>query len=71
MLGEAIADAEGGFQITYTLEPFQNGEGISLFRRSREKNADVSFRAFDRAGQELSIRGIKASGMVCAIRAQA
>ena len=60
MLGEAIADAEGRFQLTYTLEQFQTGEGISLFRRSREKNADLSFRVFDRAGQELNIKGIEA-----------
>ena len=46
--------------ITYTLEQFQNGEGISQFRRSREKNADLSFRVFDRAGQELNIKGIEA-----------
>jgi hypothetical protein len=48
MLGKAIADAAGRFQFTYTLEQFQNGEGISLFRRSREKNADLSFRVLER-----------------------
>ena len=48
MLGEAIADAEGRFHITYTLEQSQAGEGISTFRKSREKNADVRFRVFER-----------------------
>ena len=61
MLGEeAITDAEGRFQITYTLEQFQTGEGISQFRRLRKKNADLSFRVFDQAGQELSIKSIEA-----------
>jgi hypothetical protein len=60
LLGEVIADAEGRFQITYTLGQFQSGEGISQFRRVRGKNADLSFRVFDRAGQELNIRGIEA-----------
>jgi hypothetical protein len=60
MLGESTADAEGRFQITYTLEQFQTGEGVSLFRRLREKHADLSFRVFDRAGQELSITRIVA-----------
>jgi hypothetical protein len=67
MLGQAIADTEGRFQFTYTIEQFQNGEG----RRSREKNADVSFRVFDGAGQELNIKGIEALGMVCTIHAEA
>ena len=40
-LGQALTDAEGHFQITYTLEQFSNGEGISQFRSSREKNAKV------------------------------
>ena len=60
LLGEAITYAEGRFQITYTLEQFQSGEGISPFRRSSEKNADISFRVFDRAGQELNIKAIEA-----------
>lgn len=60
MLGETIADGEGRFQITYTIEQFQNGEGISAFRRTRDKNADLSFRVFDRTGQELNIKGIEA-----------
>jgi hypothetical protein len=60
LLGEAIADAEGRFHITYTREQFQSGEGISPFRRTREKNADVSFRVFERTGQELSIKRIVA-----------
>jgi hypothetical protein len=60
LLGETIVDAEGRFQITYTLEQFQTGEGIPLFRRMRSKNADLSFRVFDRSGQELSIKSIEA-----------
>lgn len=60
MLGEAIADAEGRFQITYTLEQFQNGEVVSTFRRLPEKNADLSFHVFDRARQELNIKSIQA-----------
>jgi hypothetical protein len=60
MLGEAIADAEGRLQITYTLEQFQSGEGVPQSRRLRGKNADLSFRVFDRTGQELNIQGIEA-----------
>ena len=60
MLGEAVTDVEGRFQLTYTLEQFQSGEGISTFRKSREKNADLSFRVFDKTGQELNIKGIEA-----------
>jgi len=61
MLGkEAITDAEGRFQITYTLEQFQSGDGISRFRKSSENNADVSFRTFDITGRELNIKGIEA-----------
>lgn len=60
LLGEALADAEGRFHITHTLEQFESGEAMSTFRRSRAKNADVSFRAFDSSGQELNIKGIEA-----------
>jgi hypothetical protein len=60
MLGETATDAEWHFQITYTLEQFQSGEGVSLFRRLREQNADLSFRVFESTGQELSIRCIEA-----------
>lgn len=60
LLGESIADADGRFQITYALEQFQSGEGISLFQKSKEKAADISFRVFDRAGQKLNIRNIDA-----------
>ena len=60
MLGEAIVDAEGRFQFAYTLGQFQDGEGISQFRRLREKKADICFRVFDRGGQELHIRLIEA-----------
>ena len=60
LLGEAVTDAQGGFQITYTLEQFQSGEGTSPFRRAREKNADLSFQVFGRSGQELTIKTIQA-----------
>lgn len=61
-LGEAITDAEGYFQINYTLEQFQAGEGIPPFRRLQAKNADLSFRIFDRKGQKLNIKSIEAMG---------
>ncbi|HNP51889.1 MAG TPA: hypothetical protein PKJ85_08850 [Nitrosomonas nitrosa] len=60
ILGEAITDAEGHFQITYTLEQFQTGEGIPRFRRLQTKNADLSFHSFDQKGQELKIKSIEA-----------
>jgi hypothetical protein len=44
---------------------------MSLFRRLREQNADLSFRVFESTGQELSIRRIEALGRVCAIHAEA
>jgi hypothetical protein len=47
-------------EISYTLEQFCTGEGISLFRRSREKNADLSFAVFYRTGQQLTVRSIEA-----------
>jgi hypothetical protein len=53
-------DDGGRFEIPYTLEQFQAGEGVPLFRRMRTKNADLSFRVFDRSGQELSIEHIEA-----------
>ena len=59
MLGGGITDAEGRFQIIYTLEQFHGGEGIASFRRMRQENADLSFRVFDRAGQELNIKYIE------------
>jgi hypothetical protein len=63
LLGEAITDAEGRFQITYTLEQFRTGEGIAQFRGLREQNADLSFRVFDRTGQELTIRSIAVNAL--------
>ena len=60
MLGEAVADAEGGFQITYTLEQFLSGEAALQFRRLHDKKADLSFRVFDAYGRELRIRSIEA-----------
>jgi hypothetical protein len=62
LLGEAITNAEGRFQISYTLEQFQSGEGISLVRKLPEINADLSFLVFDRAGQTLDIQYIEALG---------
>jgi hypothetical protein len=38
---EATTDAEGRFQITYTLDQFQNGEGISPHRHHREVRFDI------------------------------
>lgn len=60
MLGEAVADAEGRFQITYTLEQFRAGEARPILLRIGAPNADLSFRVFDQSGQELSIRSIEA-----------
>jgi hypothetical protein len=61
MLGkEATTDAEGRFQINYTLDQFRSGEGIALFRRVHRQNADLSFYVIDRSGQELRIQRIEA-----------
>ncbi len=60
ILGQSTTDAEGRFQITYTLEHFQSGEGISTFRRAKEKRADLTFRVFDRNERELAITHIEA-----------
>ncbi len=59
MLGDATTDAQGGFQIAYTLDQFKSGDGTSLFQRAGEKSADLSFRIFNQTGQELSIRSIE------------
>lgn len=58
ILGEAITDVQGYFQIAYTLDRFSQAEGISPFRSSKTKNADLSFLVFDRLGRELSIQRI-------------
>ena len=60
LLGEATTDAEGRFQISYTLEQFASGEAILQVRASQEKKADISFRVFDLAHRELNIRSIEA-----------
>jgi hypothetical protein len=60
ILGEAITDSDGRFEITYLLEQFRTREGTSLYSRVREKHANVSFRVFDKVGQELNIKNIKA-----------
>jgi hypothetical protein len=52
LLGKALTDAEGRFQITYGLEQFSASEGATA--------ADVSFRVFDPSGRELAIRVIRA-----------
>jgi hypothetical protein len=62
LLGEATADAEGRFQMTYTLGQFNRGEGMTPVLRLRERNADLSFRVFDETGQALSIKSIQALG---------
>ncbi len=59
LLGDATTDAQGGFQIAYTLDQFKTGDGTSLFQRPGDKNADLSFRVFNQTGQELSITNIQ------------
>src|SRR6185369_17641494 len=59
LLGDATTDAQGGFQIAYTLDQFKTGDGTSLFQRPGDKNADLSFRVFNQTGQELSITSIQ------------
>jgi hypothetical protein len=59
-LGEATADAEGRFRITYVIEQFRRGDATAQFRRVREQSADLSFRVFDSGGRELPIRNIEA-----------
>lgn len=60
LLGESIGDAEGPFQITYTSDQLQRGEGSSPDRGIGRSNADISFRLVGRAGHELKIKSIKA-----------
>ena len=60
MLGKAVTNAEGRFQITYILEPFLTGEGTLPYSRVREKNANISFRVFDRVERELNINRVQA-----------
>src|SRR4029079_11109652 len=55
LLGEAITDAEGRFNINFTVERFDSGDAVTRFRRLATKNADISFRVFDLAGEELAI----------------
>jgi hypothetical protein len=60
LLGEAVTDAGGRFQISYTLDPFSRGEGIPLLQRSREKRVDISFSVFAQDGQALTLHLIEA-----------
>ena len=60
LLGEALTDAEGRFQITYRLEQFAGAEAISTIAGVSGQYADLSFHIFYRNGQELSIQAIKA-----------
>lgn len=60
LLAESTTDAEGRFQLSYTLAQFQSGEAISPFRRVREKNADLSLRVLDVGGRALSISTVEA-----------
>jgi hypothetical protein len=59
VLGDAPI-AEGRFQISYTLEQFLMGDAVPQGRSLPEKKADLSFRVFNRTGQELAIRSIEA-----------
>ena len=60
LLGEGTTDSEGSFRITYGLEQFQKGEGISSFRRERKESADVTFCIFDGTGQQLNLKLVEA-----------
>jgi len=56
LLGESSVDANGRFSITYTDEQFRKGEGeLAILSRGRTTHPDLSFRIFDRSGQELTI----------------
>lgn len=57
---DGTTDANGRFQITYTLDEFQANEGLAPLARYRQKNADLSFRVIDTIGQPLAIKRIKA-----------
>ncbi len=59
LLGEVITDAEGRFQIAYTLDQFSRGEASSLIRRVSKENADITFLVFDQTGQPLNIKRIE------------
>lgn len=60
ILAEATTDAEGRFQIAYTLERFREGEAAPWSLRGRGQGADLSFRVFDRTGRELPIKSVEA-----------
>ena len=69
-IGEALVEmtasghgqAIGRFQITYTLESFQEGEAVARGHHEGKKNADLSFRVLDADGRPLRIASIKALG---------
>lgn len=69
-IGEALVEmtesghgqAIGHFQITYTLEVFQEGEAVSRDHPEGKKHADLSFRVLDANNRPLRIASIKALG---------
>ena len=60
LLGEAITDAQGHFEINYALGNVTNGEVGKPGRIARNIAVDLSFRIFDSAGKELAIQRIEA-----------
>ena len=58
-LGKATTDAKGRFQITYALDQFRAGDALSRSQALPERNADLSFRVFDRSDHDLLIRWIQ------------
>ena len=60
LLGEAIADRDGQFRIDYIFETPKKGEETSSRGRSGSAKINISFRVFDRAGQELNIKCVRA-----------
>src|SRR5689334_4351542 len=58
LLGEAVSNTEGHFQITYTSDQSQQREAGSSHARIGRTNANISFRLTDRAGHELKIKSV-------------
>jgi hypothetical protein len=58
-LGEATTDAEGRFEIAYSLEAFSPGDALSAGASPNPK-ADISFRVYDQSGQAVKIKNIAA-----------
>src|SRR5262245_41529733 len=55
--GEAPADGEGRFEITYSIEQFQAADAIPP--HLRPPSADISFRVLDSQGRELTVRRVQ------------